>query len=114
MVNIQYSIFKLRTTKQEEEFKVSFEVFMIAYLVWNGYVFLAMGRDKRLSEIRQWRIQELNLLLMGFILGGIGLYAGMKYFRHKTNVKKFVFGAPIMILVNFLMLGLIYLQTIPK
>lgn len=91
---------------------MSFEVFMIAFLVWNGYVFLAMGRDKRLAEKRQWRIQELNLLLMGFVLGGIGLFAGMKYFQHKTNVKKFVVGAPIMIFVNVLMLALVYLQTI--
>lgn len=91
---------------------MSFEVFIIAFLVWNGYVFLAMGRDKRLAEKRQWRIQELNLLFMGFVLGGIGLYAGMKYFRHKTNVRKFVVGAPIMIFVNVLMLALVYLQTI--
>ena len=91
---------------------MSFEMFLIAFLVWNGYVFIAMGRDKRLAEKRQWRIQELNLLLMGFVLGGIGLYAGMKYFRHKTSVRKFYIGAPIMIFVNVLMLALIYLQTL--
>lgn len=93
---------------------MSFEVFMIAYLLWNGYVFLAMGRDKRMAELRQWRIQELNLIFMGFVLGGIGLYAGMKYYRHKTKVRKFAVGAPIMIFVNVLMLAMIYLQTIPK
>lgn len=90
---------------------MSIEVFMVAFLVWNVYVFFAMGRDKRMAELRQWRIQEINLLLMGFVLGGIGLYAGMKYFRHKTQHKKFVVGAPILIFVNVLMLGYIYLQT---
>lgn len=90
------------------------EVFLGAYLIWNIYVFIAMGRDKRLAKLGQWRIQEFNLLLMGFVLGGIGLFAGMKFFRHKTQHKKFVIGAPIMILVNFLMLGYVYLQTLVK
>ncbi|HBW39066.1 DUF1294 domain-containing protein [Desulfosporosinus sp. BICA1-9] len=90
------------------------EVFLGAYLIWNIYVFIAMGRDKRLAKLGQWRIQELNLLLMGFVLGGIGLFAGMKFFRHKTQHKKFVIGAPIMIFVNFLMLGYVYLQTLAK
>lgn len=93
---------------------MSIEIFMIAYLIWNVYVFIAMGRDKRLARLRQWRIQEINLLLMGFVMGGIGLYAGMKFFKHKTNNKKFFIGAPIMIFVNFLMLGYVYLQTFPQ
>ena len=91
---------------------MSIEVFLGAYLVWNCYVFIAMGRDKRRARLGQWRIPELNLLLMGVALGGFGLYAGMKYFRHKTHHKKFMMGAPILVCVNLLILGyIVYAQT---
>ncbi|WP_045575563.1 DUF1294 domain-containing protein [Desulfosporosinus sp. I2] len=81
------------------------EIFLGALFIWNSYVFITMGRDKRLAKLGSWRIPEFNLLLMGFALGGFGLYSGMRYFHHKTHHKKFVIGAPICILVNLLMLG---------
>ena len=81
---------------------------MVVYVLWNGYVFMAMGRDKRRAKRHQWRIPEASLLLMGAALGGIGLYAGMKYFRHKTSHSKFLIGAPILILGNVLVIGFLY------
>ena len=81
------------------------EIFLGALLIWNSYVFIAMGRDKHKAKSGEWRIPELNLLLMGVALGGVGLFAGMRYFHHKSHHKKFVIGAPISILVNFLILG---------
>jgi len=67
-----------------------------------------MGRDKRHAKRHEWRIPEASLLLMGAALGGLGLYAGMKYFRHKTSHSKFVIGAPLLILLNGLILGFVY------
>lgn len=69
---------------------------------------MAMGRDKRRAQQDQWRIPEASLLLMGAALGGPGLYAGMKYFRHKTSHAKFLIGAPILVLVNVLVVGLLF------
>ena len=69
---------------------------------------MAMGRDKRQAKRHQWRIPEASLLLMGAALGGIGLYGGMKYFRHKTAHMKFVIGAPLLIVSNILAVGLVY------
>jgi len=87
---------------------VSIEILIGAYILWNSYVFMAMGRDKRLAKRHQWRIPESRLLLMGAALGGLGLYSGMKYFHHKTNHLKFRIGAPLLILVNLLILGFYY------
>ena len=87
---------------------LSLKVFALVFIIWNVYVFIAMGRDKRRAKLHRWRISEASLLLMGVALGGIGLYAGMKYFRHKTAHSKFAIGAPITILVNFLVLGFLY------
>lgn len=67
-----------------------------------------MGSDKRRARKGQWRISEANLLFKGFIFGGIGLYAGMKVFHHKTSHKKFVIGVPLLIVINFLEIGLLY------
>ncbi|MDR3540240.1 MAG: DUF1294 domain-containing protein [Desulfosporosinus sp.] len=84
------------------------KTFLVIYVIWNVYVFVAMGRDKRRAKRHLWRIPEARLLFMGAALGGIGLYAGMKYFHHKTTHLKFVIGAPITILVNFLLISLVY------
>ncbi|TGE37493.1 DUF1294 domain-containing protein [Desulfosporosinus fructosivorans] len=87
---------------------LSLKIFVVAYALWNGYVFMAMGRDKRRAKRHQWRTPETSLLLMGAALGGIGLYAGMKYFRHKTSHTKFVIGAPILLVLNVLVIGFAY------
>lgn len=84
------------------------QISVILFIIWNVYVFAAMGRDKRLAKRGQWRIPEARLLLMGFVFGGIGLYLGMTFFHHKTLHKKFTLGVPILIVVNLLELGLIY------
>ena len=87
---------------------LSLKIMFVVYVLWNGYVFMAMGRDKRRSKRHEWRIPEASLLLMGAALGGIGLYAGMKYFRHKTSHTKFVIGAPILLLSNVFVIGALY------
>ena len=87
---------------------LSLKIFLVVYAVWNAYVFMAMGRDKRRAKRHQWRTPEAGLLLMGAALGGIGLYAGMKYFRHKTSHTKFVIGAPILLVSNVLVIGFAY------
>ena len=87
---------------------LSLKIFLVVYLIWNFNVFIAMWRDKRRAKLHRWRIPEANLLLMGAALGGLGLYAGMKYFHHKTAHSKFVIGAPVLIMVNFLVIGFSY------
>lgn len=87
---------------------VSLKVFLSAYVLWNCYVFIAMGRDKRRARLHRWRIPETTLLFMGAALGGIGLYLGMKAFHHKTAHSKFAIGAPVLILENFLIVGFFY------
>ncbi len=84
---------------------LSLKAYIIIYVLWNSYVFMAMGRDKRRARLHLWRIPEARLLFMGAALGGFGLYAGMKYFRHKTTRSKFTIGAPLLVLANLLMIG---------
>ncbi|MDQ7096960.1 DUF1294 domain-containing protein [Desulfosporosinus sp. PR] len=86
------------------------KTFLVVYILWNCYVFIAMGRDKRRAKLHRWRISETSLLGMGVVLGGVGLYAGMKCFHHKTAHKKFVFGVPLLMAFNVVVLGFLLYQ----
>ena len=87
---------------------LTLQILMVVYVLWNAYVFMAMWRDKRRSKRHEWRIPEASLLFMGAAMGGVGLYAGMKYFRHKTAHSKFVIGAPLLLISNVIVVGLVY------
>jgi uncharacterized membrane protein YsdA (DUF1294 family) len=92
---------------------VSVKTFLIILLIWNIYVFLTMGRDKRKAKMHSWRISEATLLWMGAAFGGVGLYSGMKYYHHKTAHPKFIVGAPLLIILNALFLcTLVYKHVI--
>ena len=74
---------------------------LIWLLVINVYGFLVMGFDKKLARDGKNRFSEKHLLTIAVIGGGVGIYLGMKLFRHKTKNFKFSLGVPLLILVNF-------------
>jgi len=74
--------------------------FIIYFLVINIISFLIMGYDKYLAKRNKWRISENMLFFFSAILGSLGTFIGMHYFRHKTKHIKFVIGIPIMFILN--------------
>lgn len=68
--------------------------------------------DKKLAEKRKRRISENFLFLCAFAFGSLGIYSGMKVFRHKTKKYKFSAGIPVLILLQFI-LGLYLYNTFP-
>lgn len=52
--------------------------------------FFAYAVDKRKAKKGKWRISEKALLLFSFLGGGIGGYASMLLFRHKTKHWDFI------------------------
>ncbi len=69
------------------------------FLVMSLLAFLMMGMDKKQAQRRGQRISEKNLWSVAIFGGGIGAYAGMMTFRHKTKHTNFR--------VGFLMLAVI-------
>ena len=68
---------------------------VLTYLVvTNVLLFILMGVDKKKARQKAWRIPERNLLLLGFLGGGLGGFLGMHHFRHKTKllIFKVIFG----------------------
>ena len=68
----------------------NFNICFLILLVWNFAVFILYGADKRLAGIGGRRIRERTLLASAFMLGGIGAWLGMYFFRHKTRHKSFI------------------------
>ncbi|MDE5560486.1 MAG: DUF1294 domain-containing protein [Bacteroidaceae bacterium] len=85
---------------------------MIYYLTAISIVtFVLYGIDKYKAKKGKWRISEKSLLLMTFIGGGIGAWAGMKVWHHKTRHMKFRYGVPLMASMQLLAAIYLYLPA---
>jgi len=68
----------------------------IVWILWaclNGFVFLLYGLDKLKAKRNKWRVPERTLLLFTWLMGGVGAFAGMRVFRHKTKHLSFKLSA---------------------
>lgn len=70
------------------------------YLLWNLAAMAMVGWDKYKARHRRWRVRERTLLGLAFAMGGVGVFAGMQLFRHKTQHVKFTVGVPLLIALN--------------
>ena len=69
-------------------------VLWAVWLVINLFVFALYGADKQRAKRGAWRISERTLLIGTWLLGGVGAWAGMQVFRHKTKHLAFRLSAP--------------------
>lgn len=60
--------------------------------------FIMMKVDKQRAIKRQYRIRERTLWRLAICGGGIGIWAGMLLFHHKTKHLSFKIGVPIIAL----------------
>lgn len=67
--------------------------------------FLIMGYDKFKAQSRGWRVPEKSIFMISLVGGAIGVFLGMKVFRHKTRNYSFNIGIPLLIALNA---GIIY------
>lgn len=79
-------------------------------LAINALSFILFGLDKYKAKKGKWRISEATLLMMAVIGGGIGAWAGMRLWHHKTMHKKFKYGIPAIIIMQVCLVA--YLHTI--
>lgn len=73
---------------------------LAALLLMNLAAFAAMGIDKRRARLGRWRIPERRLFLLALLGGSLGAVLGMRCFRHKTKHWYFVFGMPLILLLQ--------------
>jgi len=82
---------------------------LIIFLLINLFAFLIMLSDKIKSATPgAERISEGMMFFLAAAFGGLGVYAGMFSFRHKTQKWYFLLGIPLLILQNAATVYLIY------
>ena len=60
-----------------------------AFIALNLLTFTLFGIDKAKARVGAWRVAESTLLLLAFVGGTLGAYAGRAVFRHKTRKQPF-------------------------
>ncbi len=85
---------------------------IIYILVLNVMGYALMGIDKARAKKRGFRIPEATLFVVALIGGSIGTIAGMLFFRHKTRKWYFVYGLPVILLLQIAALIALYLSPI--
>ncbi len=77
-------------------------------IVANISAIAVYGWDK-LSAKQGWqRVPEKILLLLAFLGGSVGAMAAMTFFRHKTRHLKFIYGVPMIFVLQIA--ALVYLH----
>ena len=80
---------------------MTLEKLLFYYLLAINLVgFAIMGIDKYKARHNRWRIPERTLMLTAFLGGALGVWAGMTVFRHKTKHNLFVWGVPILLVLQ--------------
>ena len=77
----------------------------LAYFITVNVLGLVLfGIDKWKAKHDKWRISEATLLSLTAIGGSIGAWVGMKVWHHKTMHKKFKYGIPLVMVLQFVLL----------
>ena len=78
---------------------------VLAYFITVNVLGLVLfGIDKWKAKHDKWRISEATLLSVAAIGGSIGAWVGMKVWHHKTMHKKFKYGIPLVMVLQFVLL----------
>lgn len=79
--------------------------FIITYAVIINLVsFIVMGIDKRKARKRAFRIPEATLFVLAVIGGSLGSIIGMHLFRHKTRHWYFLYGMPVILALQIILI----------
>ncbi|MBR5360910.1 MAG: DUF1294 domain-containing protein [Lachnospiraceae bacterium] len=88
-------------------------VLMIIYIaVVNITGFALMGIDKARAKKRKFRIPEATLFVVALIGGSIGSIIGMLFYRHKTRKWYFVYGMPVILLIQIALVVALLLSPV--
>ena len=83
-------------------------VFAAYFIIINICGLAVIGIDKYRASRKKRRIPERALLTAGFLGGSLGIWIGMRLFRHKTHKPRFYIGIPVMLLLQAVLCILIF------
>lgn len=78
--------------------------YLYAYLlIINASGLVLMLADKRKAKKKHWRSPEATLMGVAALGGSLGCLIGMYTVRHKTKHPKFVFGIPVLLILQIVL-----------
>ena len=88
---------------------MDFLLIIIVYVFMMNLVsFSLMGIDKYKAKKKAWRIPEATLFLFAIFGGSIGSILGMFLFHHKTRHWYFLFGLPLILILQLVCIYLLW------
>ncbi len=90
----------------------SFDFIILYIAAVNVISFIVMGVDKRRAVKRAFRVPESTLFVLAIIGGSIGSIAGMHLFHHKTRHWYFLYGMPVILALQILLVLAVVLSPI--
>lgn len=81
---------------------------LLYFFILNLASYLLIWHDKNKAQKGQWRISEKSFFMLALMGGSLGVYYGMKVFRHKTRHLSFKYGMPLLIVINMVFFGIIF------
>lgn len=88
---------------------IHLQIILFSFFLVNIVSFVIMLLDKMKARgNNSERISEGVLFFMAIFFGGLGVYAGMFAFRHKTKKWYFLIGVPLAIIQNCIFIYFIY------
>lgn len=82
----------------------SFDIIILYAVAVNVVSLIVMGVDKRRAIKQAWRIPESTLFVLAIIGGSIGSIIGMHLFHHKTRHWYFLYGMPVILALQILLI----------
>lgn len=80
------------------------EVSLLVIFILSLIAFMLYVYDKRCAKNDAWRIPEFALLFIAACGGAMGAISAMYLFHHKTQKPQFVYGVPLMIVTQTILL----------
>ena len=90
--------------------KSLYYILIIYFILLNIIGYAIMGIDKSKAKNNKWRIKEKTLFLVAAFGGSVGSILGMRHFHHKTQKRGFVFGMPLILIVQIIAVFIILKQ----
>lgn len=88
------------------------ELLVVYFIILNILGFIIMGVDKRKAIRHAFRIPEATLFIIALIGGSLGSILGMYFFHHKTRKWYFVYGMPLILVLQLILLYLLLHSSI--
>ncbi|MBQ3761870.1 MAG: DUF1294 domain-containing protein [Clostridia bacterium] len=85
--------------------EILFYILAALMLIMSLAALIAYKKDKEYAKQSARRTPEKTLLLLSACFGGIGAFAGMKLFRHKTKHLSFQIIVPVTMILQIALLA---------